>query len=261
MPSRIPVALTIGETDSGGGGGIAADLLTFASHRVFGAVAVAAVTAQNTRRLANVQPVAAELLTEQIDAVCADLRPAAFKVGLLGNARNVLAAAKALKKWKARNVVVDPVITARSGGRLLPSAALAPMKKDLFPLASLITPNLPEAEALVGFPIKDEGDRRLAAGVLADFGASAVLIKGGRAAGRVISDLFFDGRKFFEFESFRLDTNATHGVGCTLSAAIAANLARGLPVSQATKNALEYVRQSLQRGVYPGEGYGCPGHF
>lgn len=261
MTSKIPVALTIAGSDSGGGAGIVADLMTFAYHRVFGTVAVAAITAQNTRRLTRSQAVAPEMLSAQIEAVFADLHPQAVKIGMLGTARNVSAAARTLGKWKARNIVVDPILVSKGGVRLLAPSAVAHLKRELFPLATLVTPNLPEAEALVGFPIKDEGDRRLAAGVLADCGAQAVLIKGGHAAGRVISDLFFDGRKFFEFRNFRLDTNATHGTGCTLSSAIAANLARGLPVSQSVKNGIEYLRQCLQRGLFPGEGYGCPGHF
>lgn len=261
MVAKLPVALTIGGSDSGGGAGIVADLMTFAYHRVYGAVAIAAVTAQNTRRLTRLQAVAPDLLSAQIDAVFADLRPQAVKIGMLGNSRNVTATARALKKWKARNIVVDPVLLSKTGDRLLSAAALGPLKRELFPLAALVTPNLPETEALVGFPIKDEGDRRLAAGVIADFGAQAVLIKGGHSPGRVITDLFFDGRKFFEFRNFRLDTNATHGTGCTLSSAVAANLARGVPLSQATKNAIEYLRQCLQRGLHPGEGFGCPGHF
>ena len=261
MAPRIPVALTIAGSDSGGGAGIVADLLTFAYHRVYGTVAVASITAQNTRRLSRSQPVAPDLLSAQIDAVFSDMKPQAVKVGMLGSAKNVIAAARTLKKWKAKNVVVDPVLTSKTGVRLLPAAALAALKRELLPLAAIVTPNLPETEALVGFPIKDEGDRRLAAGVLADCGAASVLIKGGHASGRVISDLFFDGKKFVEFRNFRLDTNATHGTGCTLSSAIAANLARGVAISQATKNGIEYLRQCLQRGLFPGEGYGCPGHF
>lgn len=261
MTSPLPVALTIAGVDPGGGAGIVADLMTFAAHRVFGTVAVAAITAQNTREITKTQPVAAALLSEQISAVFSDIAPHAVKVGMLGNAANVSAAARALRRGKARNVVLDPVLVATTGRRLLAPAALAAMKRELFPLAAVVTPNLPEAEAIAGFPIRDEGDRRLAAGVLADLGADTVLIKGGHAEGREVSDLFFDGRKFIEFRNFRIDTEATHGTGCTLSSAIAANLARGAPVADAVRNAIEYVRRALGRGLFPGKGAGTPGHF
>jgi hydroxymethylpyrimidine/phosphomethylpyrimidine kinase len=261
MTPPLPVALTIAGVDPGGGAGIAADLMTFAAHRVYGTMAVAAITAQNTREFTRTAPVSPELLAEQIAAVYSDIEPAAVKIGMLGSARNVTAAARVLKKWKARNVVLDPVLVATSGRRLLPAAAVAALKRDLFPLATIVTPNLPEAETIAGFPIRDEGDRRLAAGVLADLGADAVLIKGGHVPGREIHDLFFDGRKFIAFRNFRIDTEATHGTGCTLSSAIAANLARGASVPDAVRNAIEYLRRSLGRGLFPGKGTGTPGHF
>ncbi|HET7451709.1 MAG TPA: bifunctional hydroxymethylpyrimidine kinase/phosphomethylpyrimidine kinase [Thermoanaerobaculia bacterium] len=261
MTPPLPAALTIAGVDPGGGAGIVADLMTFAAHRVFGTVAVAAITVQNTRELARMQTVAAPLLAEQIAAVFSDIAPAAVKIGMLGNAANVGAAARALRRAKAKNIVLDPIVHATAGARLLPAAALAAMKRELFPLAALVTPNLPEAEAIAGFPIRDEGDRRLAAGVLADLGAGAVLIKGGHAEGRDVRDLFFDGRKFIEFRNFRIETTATHGTGCTLASAIAANLARGASLPDAVKNGIEYLRRALGRGLFPGKGKGTPGHF
>ncbi len=261
MPSPLPVALTIAGVDPGGGAGVVADLMTFAAHRVYGTVAVAAITAQNTREITRSHAIGAELLTEQIAAVYRDIAPGAVKVGMLGNGRNVTAVARALRKWKAKNVVLDPVLVATSGRRLLPPAGVAALKRDLFPLATIVTPNVPEAEALAGFPIKDEGDQRLAAGVLADLGAEAVLIKGGHGEGREVRDLFFDGRQFMEFRNFRIETQATHGTGCTLSSAIAANLARGASLADAVRNAIEYLRRALGRGLFPGKGAGTPDHF
>jgi hydroxymethylpyrimidine/phosphomethylpyrimidine kinase len=261
MTSELPAALTIAGVDPGGGAGIVADLMTFAAHRVFGTAAVAAITVQNTRGMKKARPVAAGLLGEQIAAVLSDVEPGAVKIGMLGNAANVSATARALRKGKAVNVVLDPVLAATAGPKLLPPSGIAAMKRELFPLAAVVTPNLPEAEAIAGFPIGDEGDRRLAAGVLADLGADAVLIKGGHAEGREVSDLFFDGRRFIEFRNFRIDTKATHGTGCTLSAAIAANLARGATVADAVRNAIEYLRRALGRGLFPGKGAGTPGHF
>jgi hydroxymethylpyrimidine/phosphomethylpyrimidine kinase len=261
MTATLPVALTVAGVDPGGGAGIVADLMTFAAHRVFGTVAVAAITVQNTRGITRIRAVAAPLLGEQIAAILSDAAPRAVKIGMLGNAANVSAAARALRKGKAKNVVLDPIVHATSGARLLSPAALAAMKRELFPLAALVTPNLPEAETIAGFAIRDEGDLRLAAGVLADLGARAVLIKGGHGDGREIRDLFFDGRKFIEFRNFRIDTQATHGTGCTLSSAIAANLARGAPMPDAVRDGIEYLRRALGRGLFPGKGKGTPGHF
>lgn len=259
--SRLPMALTIAGIDPTGGAGIVADLMTFAAHRVYGMAVVAAITTQNTREITRAVAVAPALLGDQIRAVFDDAPPSAVKVGMLGSAGNVAAAAQALRKAKAKNVVVDPVLVSTSGRRLLPAAAVPALKRDIFPLAALVTPNLPEAEALAGFPIRDEGDRRLAAGVIADLGADAVLITGGHGAGREIGDLLFDGRKFIEFRNFRIETAATHGTGCTLSSAIAANLARGVALAESVRNAIEYVRRSLGRGLFPGKGRGTPGHF
>jgi hydroxymethylpyrimidine/phosphomethylpyrimidine kinase len=259
MTPPLPVALTIAGVDPGGGAGAVADLMTFAAHRVYGTVA--AITVQNSRGVTRTQPVAARLLEEQIGAILSDAAPRAVKIGMLGNAANVSAAARALKKGKARNVVLDPIIHATSGARFLSSAALGAMKRELFPLSAIVTPNLPEAETIAGFAIRDEGDLRLAAGVLADLGAQAVLIKGGHGEGREIRDLFFDGRKFIDFKNFRIDTEATHGTGCTLSSAIAANLARGAAMADAVRDAIEYLRRALGRGLFPGKGKGTPGHF
>ena len=261
MAPKVPVALSIAGTDSGGGAGIAADLLTFAAHRVFGTIAVAAITVQNTREITRSQAVAADLLSDQIQAVFSDFSPSAVKIGMLATAANVTAAARVLRKWKAKNIVLDPVLLSTTGVRLLAASAIAPLKKALIPLAAILTPNLPEAEALAGFPIRDEGDRRLAAGVLADLGAGSVLLKGGHSHGNQISDLFFDGKRFLEFHNFRLATTATHGTGCALSSAIAANLARGARPAEAVKNGIEYLRGALKRGIFPGQGFGTPGHY
>lgn len=257
----MPVALTIAGSDSGGGAGVVADLMTFAAHHVFGAVAVAAITAQNTREVRAVKPVAAELLSAQITAVLTDLAPAAVKIGMLGNASNATAVATTLRKFKVRQVVLDPVMLSKTGARLLDRSGVAVLKKKLLPLALLVTPNLPETEILAGFPLRDAGDRRLAAEAIADMGAGAVLIKGGHSQDHEIVDLLFDGKKFLEFRTFRIDTQATHGTGCTLSSAIAANLARGVALTDAVRNGIEYLRRGLKRGLFPGSGYGCPGHF
>src|SRR5262249_31753881 len=158
------------------------------------------------------------------DAVFPDLRPAAVKVGMLFDAPRIRAVAAGLRRHRAKNVVLDPVLEAKAGTRLLSRAALEPLRRELLPLCDLVTPYLPEAEALAGFRIPSASDRRLAAGVIADRGARAVLIKGGHGRGAAVRDLLFDGRFFTEFVAPRIATRATHGTGCTLSAAIAANL-------------------------------------
>jgi hydroxymethylpyrimidine kinase/phosphomethylpyrimidine kinase len=258
---RPIVVLSIAASDSGGGAGIQADLLTFAAHGIYGATVVTAVTAQNTRRVAAVEPVSARLVKEQLDAVFTDLRPAAVKIGALGNAGNARAVAAALERWRARNVVLDPVLAASTGGALLPRSALGTLRRDLLPLCDLVTPNIPEAEALARMPIHDDADLRLAAGIIADLGARAVLVKGGHATGRVVSDLLFDGRRFLDYRHPRLTTRATHGTGCTLSAAIAANLARGRGLEAAVGASIRYVEAGMRRGFFPGRGRGVPDHF
>ena len=235
---REPVTvLSIASSDSGGGAGIQADLLTFAAHGVHGATAIVAATAQNSRRVAAIEPLSPRFLRRQIDAVFSDFDVQAVKIGMLFDAAHIAAVAAGLKRWKARRVVLDPV------------------------LCDLVTPNLPEAEALTGLRVRDELDRRLAAGILADLGARAVLIKDGHGRGREVRDLLFDGEAFTVFAAPRLNTRATHGTGCTLSSAIAANLALGESLALAVERAIAYLRAGLEAGTFPGGGFGVPAHF
>jgi hydroxymethylpyrimidine/phosphomethylpyrimidine kinase len=169
--------------------------------------------------------------------------------------------ADALGSHRAINVVLDPVMVSKSGARLLSKPALASLKRDLLPRCDLVTPNLPEAEALAGMRVATDSDRRVAAGVIADLGARAVLLKGGHRRGAEVRDLLFDGRFFTEFVAPRIATRATHGTGCTLSAAIAANLALGRGLEEAIVGAIGYLRAALARGLFPGRGYGVPDHM
>jgi hydroxymethylpyrimidine/phosphomethylpyrimidine kinase len=260
-PRRLVTAVSIAASDSGGGAGIQADLLTFAAHGVFGATVLTGVTAQNTRAVMAIEPVSTRLLARQFDAVFPDLRPRAVKIGMLFDAPRIRAVARGLQRWRARNVVLDPVMVAKTGARLLSRSALGRLRRELLPLCDLVTPNLPEAEALAGIRVRGDADRRLAAGILADLGARAVLVKGGHARGDEVRDLFFDGRFFTEFVGPRLRTRATHGTGCTLSAAIAANLARGLGLEESILRAIRYLRAGLAHGLFPGRGFGVPDHF
>jgi hydroxymethylpyrimidine/phosphomethylpyrimidine kinase len=260
-PRRPVTAVSIAASDSGGGAGIQADLLTFAAHGVYGATVLTGATAQNTREVSAIQPFTPRFLTQQIDAVFEDLRPRAVKIGMLFDGARIRAVASGLRRHRASNVVLDPVMVAKTGARLLSRAAVGRLRSELLPLCDLVTPNLPEAQALAGLRIRRGEDRRLAAGVLADFGARAVLIKGGHARGGEVRDLFFDGRFFTEFVAPRIRTRATHGTGCTLSAAIAANLAKGVMLEEAILRAIRYLRAGLAEGLFPGGGFGVPDHF
>lgn len=261
MSKRLPTAVSIAASDSGGGAGIQADLLTFAAHGVYGATVLAAGTAQNTRGVTGIETFSAAFLTRQLDAVFSDLRPRAVKIGMLFDAPRIRAVARGLARHGAVNVVLDPVMVSKSGARLLARSAVASLERDLLPLCDLVTPNLPEAAALTGLRVSSPAERRVAAGAIAALGARAVLIKGGHGRGNEVRDLLFDGRFFTEFVSPRIRTRATHGTGCTLSSAIAANLALGRPLEDAIVRAIRYLRAGLARGIFPGAGFGVPDHF
>ncbi len=254
---RPPVAVTIAASDSGGGAGVQADLATFAAHGVFGATVLTAGTAQNTRGVLAIETFSAAFVLRQMDAVFPDLRPDAVKIGMLFDASRARAVATGLRRHNARRVVLDPVLVAK-GGQALYARGGKNALLALFALCDLVTPNLPEAEVLAGIRIRDESDRRLAAGILADAGAPAVLVKGGHGRGAVVSDLYFDGRRFREIRHPRIRTRATHGTGCTLSAAIAANLALGAEMEEAVERAIAYLERALRKGIYPGKGRGTP---
>ena len=258
---RRVCVLTVAASDSGGGAGIQADLLAFAAHGLHGACAITAVTAQDSRRILDAEPVSRRLVERQLDAVFQDFRPAAVKIGALFDRSRVEAVAAALSRWRARNVVLDPVVTASSGGQLLSPRAMPALRRDLLPLCSLVTPNLDEAGILTGQRLRSEGHVREAAVRLVGWGAGAALIKGGHARGRVVSDLLFDGRSFRIYRHPRVATRATHGTGCTLSSAIAAQLALGRALPSAVERAIAYLDAGLRQGSFPGRGRGVPEHF
>ena len=254
-------AVSIASSDSGGGAGIQADLLTFAAHGVHGACVVVAVTAQDTSRVHAIEPLSPSIIGGQMDAVFTDLRPAAVKIGALYDSARIRAVARGLERHRARNVVLDPVLLAKGGRRLLAAAAIRRLVEDLLPLCGLVTPNIPEAEALSGIRIRGDAGLREAAQALVSLGAGAALVKGGHSEGRTVTDLLFDGNRFVEFPGRRRKTRATHGLGCTLSSAIAANLAVGLDLEEAVGRGIHYLRAALARGVYPGGGWGTPGRI
>ncbi len=255
-----PVALTIAGSDSGGGAGIQADLKTFAAHGVYGLSAVTAVTAQNTVAVTGVQEIEPELVSSQIAAVVSDFPVGAAKSGMLSSAAIIRAVAKAVDDHDLR-VVVDPVMVAKSGDRLLRPDAVDALREDLLPRATLLTPNVPEASDLTGLPVEDEDDMRAAGEKLLGMGVPAVLVKGGHLDGDAVVDLFLDGSRVVLLRSHRIHTRATHGTGCTLSAAVAANLALGRTLAEAVKRARQYLRTAMLRAAPLGEGHGPLGHL
>ncbi|HEY5970896.1 MAG TPA: bifunctional hydroxymethylpyrimidine kinase/phosphomethylpyrimidine kinase [Pseudoxanthomonas sp.] len=247
-------ALTIAGSDSGGGAGIQADLKTFAAHRVHGLSAIAALTAQHTRGVTAVNVPPMDFLRAQLDACFDDFDIGAVKLGMLANAEVIGVVAEVLEARSPRFVVLDPVMVATSGAKLLEDAALDALRRRLIPLASVITPNLPEAELLLGHAIVDLAGMRHAIGELLVLGAASVFLKGGHLPdGGEVVDLFADATGVREIAHPRLRIEA-HGTGCTLASAIAANLCLGLPLAEASLAASDYVHAALRKGYRPGRG-------
>jgi hydroxymethylpyrimidine/phosphomethylpyrimidine kinase len=254
-------ALTIAGSDSGAGAGIQADLKTFAAHGVYGTCAVTAVTAQNTLGVVCWQALEADLVTAQIEAVVADIGTDAVKIGMLANAAIAEAVAAAIRDLDLPQVVVDPVLIAKGGDRLLAEEAVATIRTELLPLAHVVTPNIPEAEALTGSSIRSLEDMRDAAMRILRLGPRVVLVKGGHAAGAESIDVCVTAAGSFEVRGPRIDTPHTHGTGCTLSSAIAANLALGLPEREAIELAREYLDGAIRHAPGLGGGHGPLNHF
>jgi hydroxymethylpyrimidine/phosphomethylpyrimidine kinase len=261
MTRPVRCALTIAGSDSGGGAGIQADLKTFAAHGLFGLSAITAITAQNTLGVTAVETVAADMVTAQIEAVASDIQLHATKTGMLGTAAIVEAVAAAIAELDLPLVVVDPVMLAKSGDRLLDEDAVGAMKAELLPRALVITPNIPEAEALTGVRIDSTDTARRAAERLHGATGTAVVVKGGHGSGPEVIDLLFDGKAFHEFRTPRIETRNTHGTGCTFASALAANLALGFPLDEATARAQEYVAGAIRHALALGHGHGPLDHF
>ncbi len=252
---QLPRALTIAGSDSGGGAGIEADLKTFAALGVHGMSAVTSVTAQNTLRVDAVQDVSPDIVRAQIDAVVEDIGVDAAKTGMLHTSEIIEAVAEAIRKH-GFSTVVDPVMVAKSGATLLEPDAVESMKSKLLPLAKVVTPNVPEAEALSELRIKSHDDAVVAARKISALGVEAVVVKGGHIPGeRVIDILYVDGA-VKRLEAERLNTNTTHGTGCTFSAAIAAEMAKGKKISEAVASAKELVTDAIRFGLKLGRGHG-----
>jgi hydroxymethylpyrimidine/phosphomethylpyrimidine kinase len=259
-----PIAVTIAGSDSGGGAGIQADLKTFSALGVYGASVIAALTAQNTRGVTGIHDVPAAFVTAQIDAVFSDLDVGAVKIGMVSQAPVIDAIADGLARWKQNKIVLDPVMVATSGDRLLSPDAIDALKRRLVPMALVITPNLPEAAALLDAPMaRSEGEMREQAERLLKLGPQAVLIKGGHDTGAESVDLLVEPTAVTRLAADRILTQNTHGTGCTLSSAIAAGLAKGLALAEAVRAAKAYVTDALVAGqrLKIGSGHGPVHHF
>jgi hydroxymethylpyrimidine/phosphomethylpyrimidine kinase len=260
--ASVPRALTIAGSDSGGGAGIQADLKTFAAMGVYGASAVTAVTAQNTLEVRDWLALPEALVAAQIDAVLDDIGADAVKTGMLANAAIVSAVAANLREHRIDKLVVDPVMVAKGGHKLLEDDAIDAIVRELLPLALVVTPNLPEAEVLTGTRIVSWDDARVAAEKILAMGARSVVVKGGHFEDSPQStDLFYDGRGFREYPALRIDTKSTHGTGCTFASAITAGLAKGLEVPGAVALAKSYVTLAIQHAYAVGSGHGPVHHF
>jgi hydroxymethylpyrimidine/phosphomethylpyrimidine kinase len=256
------IALTIAGSDSGGGAGIQADLKTFQRFGVFGTSAITAVTAQNTLGVSRWEPVSVDLLRAQIDAVCEDLPPSAFKTGMLGTGALASAVAAAIEAHSLANYVLDPVMVATSGDVLFERDAIEVIRTQLVSRAFLVTPNVPEAEILIGEKIEDEdGMARAAEKIVSEMGAQAVLLKGAHlSSGDRVIDVLYDG-DVRTFRGQRIETTSTHGTGCTLSAAITAHLAKGESLHAAVRRSIQYVHNAIATAPGLGSGHGPLNHL
>jgi len=256
------IALTIAGSDSSGGAGIQADLKSFAAQGVFGASVLTALTAQNTLGVQSVHEVPPEFIAAQIDAVCADFDVHGAKTGMLASPEIVHVVAQKVQEWNLGNLVVDPVMVAKSGSVLLAAPAIAALRQELLPLALVVTPNIPEAGVLCGRHLEAESDEDLqaAAREIFQMGPRYVLLKGGHRQGDA-TDILFDGKTFETFSAPRVETTHTHGTGCTLSAAIAALLAKNHAVPEAAQLAKTYITAAITQAPGIGKGHGPLQHF
>lgn len=251
----MKTALTIAGSDSCGGAGIQADIKTMTMNGVYAMSAITALTAQNTTGVTGIMEVTPEFLASQLDAVFTDIRPDAVKTGMVASSELIRVIAQKLKEYGAKNIVVDPVMVATSGAKLISDDAIETLKQELLPLADVITPNIPEAEVLSGMTIKNEDDMIAAAKVICEKFGCSVLCKGGHQINDA-NDLLYRNGSYVWFKGKRIDNPNTHGTGCTLSSAIASNLAKGEDMDNAVKNAKDYISGALAAMLDLGKGSG-----
>lgn len=258
--SSVKRAMTIAGSDSGGGAGVQADLKTFAALGVYGTSALTAITAQNTLGVTAVLELHPDLVAAQINAVLSDIGTDAVKTGMLANSGIIQVVADRARGYSFSNLVVDPVMVAKGGDRLLQEEAVEALRNLLIPLATVVTPNLPEAAVLLGRSVESLEDARQAARDIVAMGAKSAVVKGGHLQGDAV-DVFYDGRELREFAAPRVDTTSTHGTGCTFASAIAAGLAQGMAVEDAVARAKEYVTEAIRNSFSLGGGHGPLNHF
>jgi hydroxymethylpyrimidine/phosphomethylpyrimidine kinase len=262
QPSSVPVAMTIAGSDSGGGAGVQADLKTFAFHRVHGTCALTCITAQNTLGVSRVDALPPAAVVAQLEAVATDIGIQAAKTGMLLNREIIVAVVQAISDLSIPQLVVDPVMVSRAGAQLIDDAAIATLRDHLLPMATVVTPNRYEAQLLTGLEINSLEAMQQAAQSIYQLGPRAVLVKGGGMAGDLQGvDVWWDGIHLEVLRTERVNTPNTHGTGCTLAAAITANLARGQELWLATQQAKQYVSSALKAALSIGRGQGPLGHF
>ncbi len=257
---KIYKALTIAGSDSGAGAGIQADLKTFAAFGVYGTCVITAVTAQNTVGINRIFELSPEMVAAQFDAVIQDIGTDAVKTGMLANSGIIEVVAEKIRQYRLQNIVVDPVLVATGGKLLLRKGAIESLRSHLIPLATVVAPNVPEAEELTGFRIREFREIKRAAEKILAMGAGSVIIKGGHRRGPA-TDIFYDGKKFTSFTAARIETRHTHGTGCAFSAAIAASLAKGKKLEEAVAAAKRYITQAIRGGFAIGSGHSPVHHF
>lgn len=264
---KIKTALTVAGSDCSGGAGIQADMKTMIMNGVYAMSAITALTAQNTTGVTAISEVSPDFLRQQLDMIFEDIRPDAVKIGMVSSCALIGAVAEQLKKHKAENIVVDPVMVATSGSALIETEAVSALKEKLFPLAMVITPNIPEAEAISGMKIKDNADMENAAKKIYNAYGCAVLLKGGHSVNDA-NDLLYTDKTAKWFFGKRIINPNTHGTGCTLSSAIAANLAKGYPLETSVQRSKEYISEALSAMLDLGggrgpihHGFALTGHF
>jgi hydroxymethylpyrimidine/phosphomethylpyrimidine kinase len=255
-------ALTIAGSDSGGGAGIQADLKTFQELQAYGMSVITAVTAQNTTGVQGVYSIPTEGIKLQLQSIGDDLRPDAIKTGMLFNSETIETVADFIKSYALNKIIVDPVMIAKGGASLLQKESVEALKTQLLPLATMVIPNIPEAEVLTGMKIVTMNDRKEAANIIHSMGAEYVLIKGGHdQESEEMIDLLFDGTQFHTFTSTRVQTKNTHGTGCTFSAAITAELAKGASILEAVYVAKAFIQAAIEEDLHIGSGHGPTNHW
>lgn len=252
--------LTIAGSDCSGGAGIQADLKTFAAHKLYGMSVITSLTAQNTRGVTDVADTSSDFVGAQLDTVFTDIYPHAIKIGMVSNEKIIKVIAKKLKQYQAKNIVIDPVMVATSGSALMKSTATKVLIEELLPLADIITPNMSEAGVLSGIEVKSKDDMEKAAKIIGRFLKGVVLVKGGHLS-ESADDLLYINGKVYWIEGKRIDNPNTHGTGCTLSSAIACNLAKGMNIDEAFIKAKEYLTGAINTNLDLGEGRGPLNHL